>query len=364
MLKNYFKIAWRTIKNNKAFSFINIIGLALGYDRRNLLYIPIEGDLGKKFDLFKQQALNTPGISEVACVSSSPTEIHNGTGGVDWDRKAPNTTPQFTYLATGYDFVKTMDLTLAQGRDFSRDFATDSTAYLINEAALKIIDYKNPIGRPLTMWGVKGPIIGVLKDFHFASLHEPIKPLIVRMFRGNSYGSILVRTGPGNTTQALADLEKIARNLNPAFPFNWSFSEEEYLRLYKSEQVVSHLSRIFAGLAIFISCMGLLGLAMFTAEQRAKEMSIRKVLGASIRSLFTILSKEFVLLVLVAVVIATPVAWYSMNRWLEDYAYPVSIEWWIFGLAGVVAILITLATVSFQAIKAALVNPIKTLRTE
>ncbi len=336
----------------------------LGYDRENLLNIPLDGDLAKKFELFRLQALNTPGITGVSSISEDPTDIDNSTGAVYWDGKAPNTSPQFTQVVIGYDFVKTMGLKMMQGRDFSRDFATDSAGYIVNEAALKIINYKDPIGKPLTLYGKKGRIVGVLKDFHFMSLHDPIRPLIVRMDPGNTYGSALVRIEAGKTSQALAGLEKIAKTLNPKFTFAYSFSEEEYQRLYKNEQIVSRLSNVFAVLAIFISCMGLLGLAMFTAEQRAKEMSIRKVLGASVSSLFTLLSREFIILVLVALVIATPIAWLSMDKWLQDYAYRIPIEWWIFGLAGAAAIFIALVTVSFQALKAALISPINSLRSE
>ena len=337
----------------------------LGYNRQNLLYIPLDGELANKFELFSQLALNTPGVESMSRISTqSPSNIENQIGGVFWEGKDPSATPMFTQAATGYDFVKTMDLQLLQGRDFSRDFPSDSVGYLVNESALKIINYKNPIGRPLTQWGKKGRIIGVLKDFHYASLHEPIKPLIIRMAAAGNYGSALVRTEPGRTPQALAGLEKIAKTLNPKFSFTYSFSDEEYQRLYKSEQIVNRLSNVFATLAIFISCMGLLGLAMFTAERRAKEMSIRKVLGARATALFTLLSREFILLVLLALVIATPIAWLSMNDWLLNFAYHINIEWWIFGLAGAMAILIALATVSFQAIKAALVNPMKSLRSE
>jgi putative ABC transport system permease protein len=337
----------------------------LGYDRQNLLYIPLEGELASKFELFSQLALKTQGIQSISRISTqSPSNIENQIGGVFWEGKDPNATPMFTQAATGYDFVKTMDLQLLEGRDFSRDFPSDSVGYIVNEAALKIINYKNPIGRSLTQWGKKGRIIGVLKDFHYTSLHEPIKPLIIRMAVARNHGSALIRTSPGKTTQALAGLEKIAKTLNPEFSFTYSFSDEEYQHLYKSEQVVNRLSNAFAALAIFISCMGLLGLAMFTAERRNKEISIRKVLGASTAVLFILLSGEFLLLVLLALVIAIPIAWLSMNDWLLNFAYRIHIEWWIFGLAGAISILIALATVSFQAITAAMVNPIKSLRLE
>jgi putative ABC transport system permease protein len=337
----------------------------LGYDRQNLVYIPLDGQLASKFDLFNGLAKETPGVQSVSRISTqAPSDIQNQIGGVFWEGKDPNSMPMFTQAAVGYDFVKTMNLQLAEGRDFSRDFPSDSAGYLINEAALKVIGYKSPVGMPLTQWGKRGKIIGVLKDFHYTSLYDPIKPLIIRMAATGNYGSALVRTEPGKTPEALAGLEKIARNLNPQFPFTWLFSDEEYQRLYRSEQVVKQLSNAFAVLAIFISCVGLLGLAMFTAERRAKDMSIRKVLGASVGVLFVQLSSEFILLVLLALVVATPIAWISMNYWLLKFAYRIHIEWWIFGLAGAISILIALATVSFQAIKAAMANPIKSLRSE
>jgi putative ABC transport system permease protein len=352
-----------TLIISKQVNYIQQINL--GYDRQNLLYIPLDGELEGKFNLFSDLAIETPGIQSVSRISTqSPSDIENQIGGVFWPGKDPNSTPTFTQAAIGYDFVKTMHLQLEEGRDFSRDIASDSLGYLINEAALKVIGYKNPIGMPLTQWGKKGMIIGVLKDFHYTSLYDPIKPLIIRMTATSKHGSALVRTQPGKTTQALAGLEKIVKTLNPEFSFTYSFSDEEYQRLYKSEQVVNRLSNVFAALAIFISCIGLLGLAMFTAERRAKEMSIRKVLGASVGVLFAQLSSEFILLVLLALVVAIPIAWISMNNWLLKFAYRIHIEWWIFGLASAISILIALATVGFQAIKAAMANPIKSLRSE
>jgi putative ABC transport system permease protein len=336
----------------------------LGYDRENLIYIPLEGDLTGKYSLFKDQALKTQGVQQVSRISQSPTQIENGTGGVEWDGKDPKTAPQFTQASVGYDFTKTMNIKLLEGRDFSKDFATDSVGYILNEAALKKIGYKDPIGKPLTFWEKKGTIIGVVKDFHFNSLHEPINPLVIRYGEKEGYGAVLVRTEAGKIKQAISGLEKLCKQLNPKFPFTYYFSDEEYQKLYKSEQVISKLSNSFAFLAIFISCLGLLGLAMFTAEQRTKEIGIRKVLGASITSLFTLMSKEFLLLVCIALIIASPIAWWLMNNWLQNYAYRTPITWWMFLVAGAFAIIIALLTVSFQASKAAIANPIKSLRTE
>ena len=336
----------------------------LGYDRENLLYVPVEGDLAKNYKVFRQEALNMPGIQDVSRMSDAPVSFGSTTGGVNWEGKDPNVNIEFTQVSVGYDFTKTMKLQLVAGRDYSRDFATDSVGYIINEAALKRIGYKDPIDKPLTMWGKKGKIIGVLKDFHFNSLKEQIFPLIVRLGDTVNYGNILVRTKPGQTKQAIGTLEKLCKNLNPRFTFTCYFTDAEYQKLYNNEQVVGKLSKTFAFLAIFISCLGLLGLAMFTAEQRVKEIGIRKVLGASVGTLFALLSTEFIVLVGIALVIASPLAWWGMHTWLKSYTYRIDIDWWVFALAAVISILIALITVSFQAAKSALMNPVKSLRSE
>ena len=351
-----------TIVISKQSDYIQTINL--GYDRENLIYISMEGDLAAKYTLFKNQALRMPGIKEITRMSQDPTRLINGTTGVDWIGKNPESNIDFAHAATGYDFLKTMHAQMAAGRDFSKDFATDSVGYIVNETAVKIIGYKDPVGKPFTLWGNKGTIIGVVKDFHFNSLHTAINPLILRLGENDDYGTALIRTEPGKTKEALASLEKIYKDLNPKFPFTYKFSDEEYQKLYNSEQVVGQLSNYFAFLAIFISCLGLLGLVIFTAQQRTKEFGIRKVLGASAGSLFNLLSKEFLLLVFVAMIIASPIAWFVMTKWLQDYEYRINISWWIFVIAGVLAILIALITVSFQAIKAAITNPVKSLRTE
>ena len=336
----------------------------LGYNRENLIYIPIEGDLRDKYTLFKEQALGMPGIKTVTRMTETPTNLGSNTGGVEWDGKDPNTKPMFTQASIGYDFVKTMNVQIAQGRDFSRDFGTDSVGYLINESAMRRIGYKDPVGKRLTFWGTKGTIVGVVKDFHFTSLRLPIEPLVLRLRDKETWGTALIKTEKGKTKQALASLEQLCKGLNAKFPFTYYFADEEFNKLYKSEQVIDKLSNYFAFLAIFISCLGLLGLAMFTAEQRTKEIGIRKVLGASIAGLFTLLSKEFLQLVFIALIIASPLAWWAMNTWLKDYEYRTAISWWVFAVAGLLAVIIALVTVSFQAIKASLANPVKSLRTE
>ena len=341
-----------------------IKNINLGYNRENLIEIPIESSLAKKYALFKQEALNAPGIKSVSRIGETPTSIGSSTVGVDWPGKDINSAAMFTNSAVGYDFTKTMDLKLLAGRDFSKEFPSDSSGYLINESAQKLIGYKDAIGKPLTFWGKTGTVIGVLKDFHFASLHEPIKPLILYMGENQDWGNILVRIEKGKTPVALAGLEKIYKSFNPGLTFTYSFTDADYNKLYQSEQLLGKLSGYFSFLAIFISCLGLLGLTMFTAAQRTKEIGVRKVLGANVASIFTLLSKEFIQLVIIAFVIATPIAWLLMDNWLRGYAYKIQISWWVFAVAGIASVVIALLTVSFQALKAAVANPVKSLRTE
>lgn len=245
-----------------------------------------------------------------------------------------------------------------------KDYASDSAALLLNEEAVKMTGYKNPVGKFFTLWGRKATIVGVVKDFHFNSLHVPVSAMVMFLNENDNEGNILVKTQPGQTKEALANLEKLYKQMNPKFPFSYRFADEEYSKLYKSEQMVGKLSNYFAFLGIFISCLGLLGLAMFTAQQRTKEIGIRKVLGASAASLANLLSKDFLQLVFISFLIAFPLSWWAMNSWLHSYAYRTEISWWIFIVAGVIAMLIALITISFQAIKAAVANPVKSLRTE
>jgi len=336
----------------------------LGYDREALLSIPIEGELIQKYVLFKGQALNLPGVQQVTCMSEAPTDIDNGTVSVDWAGKPANFQPSFSWALVGYGFTQTMKAQLLAGRDFSPAFPTDTTGYIINQEAANLMGMRNPVGQELNMWDRKGTIIGVINNFHFGSLHDPIKPLILRFKHQIDDGHILVRTNPGQTAQALGGLKQLCRQLNPAFPFTYQFSDDAYQKLYKSETVIGTLSNYFAFLAILISCLGLLGLAIFTAEQRTKEIGIRKVLGAGTGQLFILLARDFLLLVLLAFVIATPVAAWAMQRWLEGYAYHTPLSGTIFVAAGVVAFAIALLTVSYHAVRTALANPVKSLKAE
>jgi ABC-type antimicrobial peptide transport system permease subunit len=337
----------------------------LGFNRDNLVYIPMEGDLSSKYTVFRGEAARIPGIVDVAVLQDRPVHIGRDiTGSVDWAGKDPNSNAQFAVTAAGDEFIKTMQLQLLLGRDFYRDDLADTAGYIVNETAAARFHYKAPIGQPLKLWNRQGKIIGVVKDFHLTSLHQKIMPLVIRMRDSVEGGNILVRIDGRHTKEVLSSLEQLCKTLNPQFPFTYYFTDDQYLKQYKSDVVVSGLSKGAAIVAIFISCMGLLGLAMFTAQQRTKEIGIRKVMGAGTFSLLTLLSGEFLLLVLIALVIASPLAWWAMHSWLNDYAYQIRIEWWFFGLAGALAILIALATISFQAVRAASANPVRSLRSE
>jgi len=336
----------------------------LGYNRENLIYVPIEGDLINKYALFKQEALNMRGVLSISRMKESPTVINHHIGDAAWEGKDPAQTVFFADAVVGYDFAKTMGLQLKEGRDFSPAYGTDSTSYLINETALRITGYTDPIGRTMVWGNRRGQIIGVLKDFHINSMYKEIEPLIIRLDEQQTWGNILVRVRAGKTPEVLAGLEKLCKTLNPQFPFSYQFSDEEYARLYESERVVSKLSNIFAGLAIFISCLGLFGLATFSAEQRTREIGVRKVMGATVSNIFTMLSASFLKPVAIAMILAFPVAWYVMNNWLQHFAYKISLEWWIFATAGLLAIVIAMLTVSYQSVRTALMNPVKSLRVE
>ncbi|MVT09083.1 ABC transporter permease [Chitinophaga tropicalis] len=336
----------------------------LGYDRENLVVIRGEGEIAQKYQVFKQQLLQLAGIQSVTYMQTSPLQNGNTTDGVQWSGKEPGLAIQFNNTSVGYDFVKTMKLQLVRGRDFSPEFGTDSANYLINESTAKRLGYKDPIGQPLTFGKHPGIIVGLLKDFHFNSLHVPIRPIIIRLNDQGAYGNILIRTQPGQVKQALSNIEAVCRKMNPTFPFSYSFVDEEFMKVYKSEAVVGKLITLFACLSIFIACLGLFGLAAFMAEQRTKEIGIRKVFGASVASIVTLLSRDFIKLVLIAILIASPLAWYATAQWLETFTYKISLSWPVFVIAGLSAITIAVLTISFQSIRAALVNPVNSLKGE
>ncbi|WP_347159749.1 ABC transporter permease [Pontibacter chitinilyticus] len=334
----------------------------IGLHRENLVYVPIEGEMNNRYDVIKRELQNTPGVLAVTSANQNPLMVGNSTGDIGWKGKDPNADILFSVMTVDYDFLKTMGISLKEGRDFSKDYGTDTAAFIVNEEAVRLMQLQDPVGEWLR-WGNEGHIIGVVKNFSSTSIHYPVQPLIMRL-QPKDENTLFVRVAPGQTTETLASLEGLLKRQNPAFPFEYHFMDDDYERMYKSEAIIGELTKYFAGIAIFISCMGLFGLALFTAEQRTKEIGIRKVLGASVASIVLMLSKDFLKLVLIANAIALPLGWYFMSSWLNDYADRTELSWWIFATAFVTTLVIAMLTLSFHAIKTAVATPVTSLRTE
>ena len=335
----------------------------LGVDRENVAYIAFEGNIRDRFDAFKHELLSKPGILDATLSSQNPLAAGNNTIGVEWDGKLEGDNTLYTIFNTGYDFVKTLKIKMVDGRDFSTDFGADSSNYVINEAAAKAMGMDSPMGQRLAVWQREGAIIGVMKDFHMRSLYREIEPVILRLSPGNT-GIIYIRMAAGQTREAMAALEAVHDKFNPGYPFNCRFLDDEFERTYRSESVIGTLANIFAVLAVLIACLGLLGLASFTAEQRSKEIAIRKVLGSSVPGIIALLSKEFIILVVSAYAVALPIAYYLMNRWLGDFAFHTKISLSIMLGSGVLCVVIAWLNVSYHSVRAAMTNPVVSLRSE
>jgi ABC-type antimicrobial peptide transport system permease subunit len=337
----------------------------VGYTREGLITVMINTpDLQGKYNTLRDELLRT-GVLENMAESSSPvTGIWSNQIGFEWKGKDPNTTPLFGIVAATHDYGKTIGWTIKEGRDFSRNFTTDSGALILNESAAKLTAMKNPVGQ-LIKWNDKErPVLAVVKDMVMESPYEPVKPTIFFLEYGWS-SVITMRVKPTVAIRdALTKIEPVFKRFNPGSPFEYKFTDEQYAEKFENEQRIGNLATFFAILAIFISCLGLFGLASFVAEQRTKEIGVRKVLGASVFNLWQMLSKDFFALVIISCCVAIPIAWYFLHQWLQQYEYRTPVSWWVFVVAAGGALTITILTVSFQAIKAALANPIKSLRTE
>ncbi len=337
----------------------------LGLDRENVISIPLEGELDsdKKLDIVRRSVSQLPSVGSVSTANMLPIDIQSTSGDLQWPGKDPGLATNVAAMSVGSNFVKTMNIKLVAGRDFRADSPADSSNYLINEATAKLMGMRDPVGKEVTFWYGKGRIVGVMKNFHINSLHQAINPLILTYTPLNT-SYLLVKTRPGQTQQALAELEGLTKSFNPNYPFTYHFLDEAYEKLYRSEQQVQELVNYFGILAVLISCLGLFGLAAFTAEQRTKEIGVRKVLGASVASIVGLLSTDFLKLVLIALVLASPLAWLALDKWLNSFVYRDTLPWWIFAFAASISVVVALATVSYQSIRAALVNPVKSLRSE
>ncbi|SEA58260.1 FtsX-like permease family protein [Arachidicoccus rhizosphaerae] len=338
--------------------------LDLGFDRNNLIELPVTSNIASKYEAFKNKALQINGVQSLSKMGENPTSVGSLTFGVSWPGKNPNDKIMFNNAAIGYDFVKTLKLHLKAGRDFSKAYPSDTVGYLINEAAQKVMGLDQAVGQPLNFWGHQGSIIGVLKNFHFSSLHDPINPIIFYYGENKDWGNILIRVEPSKTKVVLTSLEKLYKNITGGAEFTYTFSDDDFNKMYQKEQLLSKLSGYFSFIAIFISCLGLLGLIIFAANQRTKEIGIRKILGARVGSILKILLKEFAQLIFISIVIATPLCFYLMQKWLGGYAYRIQIHWWVFLIAGCVSVIIAFFTVGYQTLKAAVANPVDSLRSE
>lgn len=333
---------------------------AIGYDKENVFVF----SSGKMYDHMQsalQELSASSGVAGVATANTNVTSIDNSTGDTYWEGKRKDESLIIRSLSADKGFIDMMKFRFTDGQNFTNSPA-DSAHYIINETAAQMMGMKNPIGKEFSLWENKGTIIGVIKDFHYASLHEKIGPVVI--YYGANSWQVYVKTKPGEMDKAVASAERLYQRYNPGFPFKYSFIDDKLDKMYKLDRRTGKLFNYFAGIAIFISCLGLFGLATFATGQRVKEIGVRKVLGASVTNIITLLTGDFLKIVLISIVLAIPVSWYIMSRWLEDYAYRITINWWVFILAGSLAIMVALLTVSFQAVKAALRNPVRSLRTE
>jgi predicted permease len=336
---------------------------SMGYDPNNLIMISTTPDTQKNFTAISQQLLNTGMVNSVTRTFSPITNIWWKQPGPDYDGKPADQSIIFAGLTTDVDFTKTMGIKILQGRDFTGT-PSDSSAVLLNKAAIDAMGLKNPIGMQIRNNGRPRTIVGILDNVIMESPFKPVDPMMI-FYDPASANSISIRLNQSTSPKkALASIESIFKTFNPSVPFEYQFADQEFQKKFITEDLISKLTNIFAALAIFICCIGLAGLASFTIEKRFREIGIRKVLGASVQQLLMLISKEFLKLVLIAFVIAVPLTWWFMNNWLDKYTYRINISIWLFGIVGVIVLLLTLIVVSMNTLRAATSNPVKSLRTE
>jgi ABC-type antimicrobial peptide transport system permease subunit len=321
-------------------------------------------DIHNHFDAVRDELKNSGAVAEMAESVGPLTAVWRTYAQFDWKGKDPGLALDFPATSISYGYGKTVGWQFKEGRDFSKEFATDSAALVLNEAAVKFMGLKNAVGETIKWDGQPFKVIGVIKDMLVESPYEPVRPSLYCIAKNHDNFVIIKMNSAINVREALSKIETIFKKYSPVQPFDYQFVDEEYGKKFGNEERIGKLASFFAILAIFISCLGLFGMASFMAEQRTKEIGVRKVLGASVTNLWGMLSKDFVVLVVLSCFIAVPIGWYFMNKWLENFAYRIHISWQIFVASGMIALMIALLTVSFQTIKAALANPVKSLRTE
>jgi len=339
----------------------------LGYQKENLIWFDAKGlTAGSNADHYEQARAGLAIVAGVRSLAVSNNKFQgpeNSRQDISWPGKQAGNDILFDMIHGDYDLLPTLGMQLKAGRNFSRSFTIDTANVIINEEAARQMKLGHPVGHPITVGDLSGTIVGVVKDFNLASVHNPIRPAIIRCRPWRTW-LFFARIDGQNVPETINRLQTAYQKLRPGYPLNYHFVDQEYEKLYRSEIQIGQLANWFSGLAFLISCLGLFGLASFTVERRTKEIGVRKVLGASLASVFTLVAKDFLKPVIVALLVASPLAWWAMHQWLNQFAYKVDIAWWVFVLAGVVTIGSSLLTVSFQSIKAALMNPVKSLRSE
>lgn len=333
-----------------------------GFNKSNVLRMAAEGNLAKKQGVFISELKKLPGVHAASATDHRMVGHNFASYALDWPGRNPDESEIFEIFGVDYEFIETMGMHILEGRSFSRSYGSDSSAIIINESAAQAMNMKDPVGKIVKYFGHDAQIIGVVKDFHFESMHEPIKPSVLNLVQHP--GTVIASIKGDNQQATVKAIQKLYEAFNPEFPFTFNFLDEAYQKQYESETKVSVLSKYFAGLAIIISCLGLFGLAAFTAQRRRKEIGVRKVIGASAAGITFMLSKDFLKLVGVALLIAFPLAWWLMTSWLENFAYRVTIHPSIFVLTACVVVVITICTIGYQSVKAAMANPVNSLRTE
>jgi ABC-type antimicrobial peptide transport system permease subunit len=337
----------------------------VGYNQNNLIEMPLEGNLITKFKGFREDALNTEAIIDGATTSGSIININGDAWGIKWPGQLPGEEMiPIDQMAVSHHFINTYGLSLTEGRDFAIGRSTDSSGVILNEAAVELMRLKNPLGQLITWQGEPRPVIGVVKNFVWGSPYEPVKPAIIG-FMKDWKDNIALRLNPKiSASKSLSTLQGLYQKYNPNYPFEYKFTDERFGNKFKTEKLLGTMSVGFTGLAIIVSCLGLFGLALFSAEQRKKEISIRKVLGASVSNLWFSMSRQFVALVMLSFIIGSAISWYNINQWLGKYTYHTSLSIWVFVITMLVSVALCLIAVSFQSIKAAIANPVKNLRSE
>jgi putative ABC transport system permease protein len=336
-----------------------------GYDKNNLIFHFLTGDIEKNYPLIKNELLASGAASSVSKTSAPLTQGWSDSWGFDWQGKDPNDKTDFDRYTADDGMAATAGFQFVKGRDFNlKQYLTDSTGVILNESAVKAMNFKEPIGQIVKDDDINWHVVGVIKDFILQSPYYPTKPMVIEGAKG-WFNTVHIKLNSNNpTAQNLKKAEAIFKRYNPEYPFEYHFIDDDYAKKFEDERRSGTLAALFAGLTIFISCLGLFGLATYMAENRIKEIGVRKVLGASVAGIAALLSRDFLKLVFVSFLIAAPVAWWAMYSWLKAYPYHVNIEWWVFAIAGVLSLVIAVVTVSFQAIKAAVANPSKSLRTQ